>query len=558
MAWRLSVASVLGLIAAALSAVLALYSWRHREKRMALQFIALEVTLAAWSLGYAVQLGFGTLAEQLLWQRITLGIAGFVPTVWLLFAFAYTSRETWLSWDRVLLLITEPLVWLLLCLTNPVHELLWREAALTSTLLGPVSALEFGLGYAVHITYAYAIIAIGIGLIMLHATKVAPVYQKQASLLVIAALPAFLSHIAFTLGRSPVPALDLTPFAFAFTGITLGLGLFKFDLLQLAPIAREQAFHEGGDGLIIVNGDGKIVDVIGVASTVLDPSPRIGDPFSAVFPDTTVDSLDATELTVTRNGNRRVYQYQVSPVSVHHDHRVGTLIVIRDITGLYESRQRLSVTNRVLRHNLRNDMNVVLGYASRLEDRLEGRDAADARRILTAVEGFLELTRKAEQMAHLDDGSNGDFEAVDVVQQLQDVVSAQETDHPAAAFTVDSPRSVTLDGVDPRSVRIAVENLVDNAVTHNDSETPRVTIAIEDTREEVRIEISDNGPGIPETEKEAIGAGMETALDHSQGLGLWLTHWCAERWGGELSFEADEHTDGTTVTLTIPRKTPAA
>jgi predicted anti-sigma-YlaC factor YlaD len=93
MVWNLSVVSILGIIAALISGLLALYSARHRGKRMALQFTVQEVTLIAWSIAYAIQLGFGTLAEQLFWQRLTLGISGFIPTVFILFTFAYTMVE---------------------------------------------------------------------------------------------------------------------------------------------------------------------------------------------------------------------------------------------------------------------------------------------------------------------------------------------------------------------------------------------------------------------------------------------------------------------------------
>ena len=312
MAWSLSVASIIGVGAAVISGFLALFSWRHREKRMALQFSVQELNLAVWSLVYVVQLGYGTLGEQLLWQRITLGVAGFIPTVWLLFTFAYTSRDSWLTRSRVALLAVEPVVWFLVSLTNPIHGLAWTDAVLTATVFGPVTALEFGIAYAIHIAYAYALVALGIGLLVLHATKIAPAYQKQVALLVVGVLPALLSHALFTLGLSPIPGLDLTPFVFAFTGVVFGLALFEFNLLHLTPIARKQAFDEVGDGLLIVNKDDEIIDVIGVATSVLTPTPRIGDRLSDVFPKTTLEELDESEISVSLDGKRRVYQFQVS------------------------------------------------------------------------------------------------------------------------------------------------------------------------------------------------------------------------------------------------------
>lgn len=240
---------------------------------MAIPFLGLVMTLAMWSLVYGIQLGFETLDHQLVWQSVTLGVSGFVPATWLFFVFAYTRRNDWLVQSRVALLLAEPVGFLVLCVTNPLHELVWTNAVMSSTLVGDVPALEFGIGYWLHIVYAYALVAAGIGLLLLYGTRVAPTYQKQVLLLVTGAVPPFLSHISFTIGMSPIPALDLTPFVFAFTGVIFGLALFRFELLRLAPIARGQSLKEVGDGLIVVNTDEEIVDLVGVATEVLEPSP---------------------------------------------------------------------------------------------------------------------------------------------------------------------------------------------------------------------------------------------------------------------------------------------
>lgn len=553
MVWDLSVMSILGIVAALISGLLALYSLRHRGKRMALQFTILEVTLMAWTIAYAIQLGFETLANQLFWQRLTLGIAGFIPTVFLLFTLAYASHETWLSRERVALLVAEPVVWFLLCMSNPVHELIWMDAELTATFLVSVTALKFGVGYIIHITYAYAIVTIGIALLLQHATRVAPIYQKQVGLLVLGVVPPFFSHILYSLGLSPIPELDLTPFVFAFTGIVFGLALFKFDLLHVTPMAREQAFYEAGDGLLLLNNAGEIIDVIGVAGEILTPTPRIGAAFEDVFPQTGLDTLHDSEFAAFINGERRVYQFQVSPVAADLDQQVGTLVLMQDITGLFETQQRLSVSNRVLRHNLRNDMTIILGYADILESNLDGEDATHAQLLRERAEHLLELANKAQQIANLHSDTTEEGTTIDLASHLHEVVREQQEIYTDVEFSVETPSELMVEDVDPATLHLAVQNLIENGVEHNDSESPSITASVEERENETRVQIADNGPGIPEIEQEAVGAKRETPLGHSQGLGLWLTYWCATRWGGDLRFETNEA--GTTVTLTIPNET---
>jgi len=550
MSWSVSVASVIGGGAAVISAVVARFTWRHRTRGLALPFLGLIVTLATWSLVYGIQLGYGTLAGQLAWQRVTLGVAGFVPTTWLLFVLAYTRGENWLDRNRTLLLLSEPVAFFALCVTNPLHQLVWTSSSLAATSVGPVPVLSFGVGYLVHIVYAYAVVAGGIGLLVVYGTQTAPTYQRQVLLLVTAAVPPFVGHVAFTLGRSPIPALDLTPFLFAFTGLVFGLALFRFELLELAPIARSQSLDEVGDGLVVVNERGEIVDLSGIAPTVLTPTPRVGDPIESVFPDTTLDALDGTELQRSVDGRRRNYQFEVSELTAHRDRTVGTILVLRDITGLRASRQRLSVSNRVLRHNLRNDMNVVLGYADQLESRLDGEDARHAGKIVETAEGLLELAEKARQITTLD-GDGGERATIDAVVQLSAVVEELETDHPTAEVRLESSGDAPVEVGDPETFRLALRNVIDNAVRHNDSPDPVVTITVERTEGETAIEVTDDGPGIPEMERRSIESGTETSMEHSQGLGLWLTQWCVTTWGGDLLLEATDA--GTTVTITVPK-----
>ena len=549
MSWSVSFASVVAGGAAAISGVVALLTWRHRSRWLAVPFLGLVVMLATWSFVYGIQLGYGTLAEQLAWQRVTLGVAGFVPTTWLLFVLGYTRGEEWLGRKRVLLLLSEPFAFFALCVTNPLHELVWTSPSLTATSVGSVPALSFGIGYVLHIVYAYAVVAGGIGLLVIYGTQIAPTYQKQVLLLVTAAVPPFASHVAFTLGWSPIPALDLTPFLFAFTGVVLGLALFRFDLLELAPIARSQSLEEVGDGLVVVDERGEIVDVHGIATAALTPTPRVGEPLATVFPDTTIDALDGTELQTSVDGRRRNFQFQVSELTAHRDRTVGSILILRDITGLQASRQRLSVSNRVLRHNLRNDMNVVLGYAEQLESRLDGQDARHARRIRESVEGTLELAEKARLITTLD-GDATDGGRIDAVQQLTAVVEELQAEYPTAEFRLETPGEAPIDVGDPETFRLALRNVLDNAVRHNDAPDPRVAVTVERTDGEMAIEIRDNGPGIPDIERRSIESGIETSMEHSQGLGLWLTYWCVTTWGGELRLEAID--DGTAVTITAP------
>jgi Signal transduction histidine kinase len=198
-------------------------------------------------------------------------------------------------------------------------------------------------------------------------------------------------------------------------------------------------------------------------------------------------------------------------------------------------------------------MNVILGYANVLESKLDGEEATHTQAVREKAERFLELADKAEQIANVHSDTPGEGTTIDLVSHLQEVVNDQQDLYTEVEFSVETPSEVTVEDIDPDILHLAVQNLIENGVEHNDSESPSIAVTVEERENETCVKVADNGPGIPEIEQEAVGAERETKLGHSQGLGLWLTYWCTNRWGGDLRFETNE--TGTTVTLTIPKET---
>lgn len=250
------------------------------------------------------------------------------------------------------------------------------------------------------------------------------------------------------------------------------------------------------------------------------------------------------------DGRRRTFQLQVSHLTDHPDRQTGTMLMIRDVTGLHESEQRLRVSDRVLRHNLRNDMAIVQGYARSLEETLEGPAAEDARQIRETAEELIDLSEKARRITALHGGTGSGDTELDVAQQVRDVVSEIGAAYPGVQLRTDLPAGARISVGEPELFRTALRNVVENAFEQNDDPDASVEVLATRTGNAVRIEVADNGPGIPELERTVFDGGMETPLDHGQGLGLWLTYWCVTMLDGDLDFESGD--DGTTVVLEFP------
>jgi len=232
--------------------------------------------------------------------------------------------------------------------------------------------------------------------------------------------------------------------------------------------------------------------------------------------------------------------------------------------------QVISVLHRVLRHNLRNKLNTVTGFAATLAERLDGTEADLADRV--ADSGW-ELAALSDKAGFLDTVVHEDTEPTvrDIGPLVvEGVAAAGGADAaagaaPPAGVGADDTRvalSVPGGGVDALAtsrLRRAVTELVDNALAHAGSD-PDVTVTVEGADatvgDEVTIAVSDDGPGLPANERAVFRAGPETKLEHGSGLGLWLVNWIVTDVGGHVTTSVD---DGTTVTVHLPasRTAPA-
>ncbi|MEF8814542.1 MAG: PAS domain S-box protein [Halovenus sp.] len=214
--------------------------------------------------------------------------------------------------------------------------------------------------------------------------------------------------------------------------------------------------------------------------------------------------------------------------------------VAEDITERKRREQRLQVFNRILRHNLRNQLDVIRSHAEVLAERTE---KGHADRILTSVDELASIGAQARNTDRIMSAEEQPAE-IDIDDVLREVVEANEPTRRDVTVRTDIPAKTVL--TRREALEIAVESALENAIEHASA---AVTVAVEDGPEGCVITIEDDGPGIPEEELVPIEAGTETNLQHGRGLGLWQLRWSVDKLNGELSFET---TGGTTVHITVP------
>lgn len=223
--------------------------------------------------------------------------------------------------------------------------------------------------------------------------------------------------------------------------------------------------------------------------------------------------------------------------------------------SLEERNERMEVLNQLLRHDIRNDMAVIGGSLDLLGDHLddEGRERLDTLR--SRVDHVVELTHTARNITEtlsVESEETMETAPIRLDQVLADEMENARSSFPEAEFSLsDDVPAVSVAGTE--LLDSVFRNLFNNAVQHNDAETPVIHVETETDAETVTVEIADNGPGIPEGQKESIfERGEKGQASSGTGLGLYLVGALVDQYDGKIAVE-DNDPEGAVFRVTFRR-----
>jgi PAS domain S-box-containing protein len=242
--------------------------------------------------------------------------------------------------------------------------------------------------------------------------------------------------------------------------------------------------------------------------------------------------------------------FSVKPVT-DDDGEVSLLVVEgRDITARVRNRRHLEVIQRVMRHNMRNDLTKVRGWTEIMAEEADPEKRAEqfetVERILDKWESMIEKMKQMRQVIRSQKGQRTTAEAGSLVEHA---VAPIREEYPDTTVVTDISGNESREV--PRTLQRAVRELVENAAKVNNGST----VEVELTRPEsdwIEISVRDDGPGMPEMEADLLETGEETPLNHGQGLGLWMVRMIVTGAGGDASVETTD--DGTEVCLRVPAR----
>lgn len=250
---------------------------------------------------------------------------------------------------------------------------------------------------------------------------------------------------------------------------------------------------------------------------------------------------------VKRDGRER--EIDASVGVVYHDHEFdGVVGVLRDVTERRRREQISAVMDRALRHNLRTSINNIIGYAELTQQGND--DTGEYLRIIRDEgEWLLKLGETIRAVRRVLEGDTHNGVELSVRELVDPLLAEYRKQFPDAVIVTEYQADAEVRG--GASLQVALDNVIENALVHNDGDEPGVEIRTRVAANGwIEIQVADDGPGIPDRERTFVTEEQEiTKLQHGTGVGLWITRWIVEIFDGELVIHSDG--DGTVVTIRL-------
>ncbi len=536
-----------------LSAILGIYSWRHRNVPGAtgLALVALFGTIRL--IASTLELAAGDLPTKIFWFQMETSCL--LPATVASFAFVleYAGLESWLNRRNLALVAIPVLISVPLYFTNDAHHLVW-------TRLWADGKILFRPGVLNHVLRGYGLLLNAAALSVLIALFIrSPLHRWPVALIALTIVMTIgtRSIFRFAVGLNPVKPLYPLDLVSSINCFIFFLVLFRFRLFNLVPVARNSAIEQMRDGMVVLDAKARIADLNRAAQELIgaDRPKVIGCKIARIlgaYPDLIRFALGpgSTQGEIWLDGFR-CYRVHVSQLANRRGFGLGKLMMLYDVSEEKRVQKQLEDHQRRLATLEEREW-----LARELHDGVSQTLAAAHLQVKVASE-LLSRGQVTEAQASLDQLAEGVREGKTRVGDYLFGVKIWPTN--AQFFnglrqyvaTYSQNTRIRTELVIPpeiekrclgEAVETQLQRIIQEALTnvrkHASARSARVTFVPDG--DQVKIKIEDDGQGFD-----------PAALSHNQGFGLRAIAGRAEAVGARVEVKSTPGS-GTQVIVQVP------
>ena len=256
------------------------------------------------------------------------------------------------------------------------------------------------------------------------------------------------------------------------------------------------------------------------------------------------------DLPVVTNGHELHLSCTVTPVdyaagavAIEFHPVGGSMKIAREEQALAQA-QASQALLRQLAHEIRNPLGGIRGAAQLLEGELDAPHLAEYTQVI------IKETDRLQSLLDrlLAPAKRPNIQSVNIHEVLERVRSLLLAEYPALTLKRDYDLSLPELEADPEQLIQAMLNIARNAAQamHGQGEigfrtrvTRQVTLAMKRWKIALRVDIIDNGPGIPEELRDKIFFPLISGRDGGSGLGLTMAQTLVQRHEGAIHLESE-------------------
>lgn len=496
-----------------------------------------------------------------------------------------------------------PIISLIILWTNDYHHLFYKQysTSIENTVYGPYMVI--------HNIYSYILLGLGIIYMLKFSIKNSGFFSKQSLLIVLGVSVPVVVNILGTFKIIPM-SIYVTPITFTITIICCAIAIFKFQFLNVTPIALQKIVDRISDGYVVLDDNNVItdfnktfLDIFKLSSEDIRSKNFIRFLQQRKISEQVVEKIsksikkaNSTEKTVSFEQQfvkiKKYFRIEITPINSDNN-SLGTLFLLKDITQHKEDmetiknnqdilmeRERLAGLGQLIggiAHNLKTPIMSIAGATQGLENLIKEYDesiddplvnsqdhhdiARDMEEWIPKIRAHLEYmsdiitTVKGQAVASLSTDDTEEFTVAELIKRVN-ILMKHELKN--AYIYLNVLMKIDENQIIHGNVNVLVQvvnNMISNAIqAYAGKHDQNIQLEISNIDNYINISITDFAGGLPKEVQDRLFKEMVTTKGkNGTGLGLYMSYSNIKaHFGGDITYQTEDG-KGTTFNILIPK-----